>query len=99
MHAGIDIAGSGSISAAQSGTVVAAEFHSGWGNYVKIDHGNGLETLYAHMERGSIPVSVGDTVSQGQTIGTMGQTGSATGVHLHFEVYVNGVQVDPAPYL
>lgn len=99
LHAGIDIAGSGSISAAQSGTVVAAEFHSGWGNYVKIDHGNGLETLYAHMERGSIPVSVGDTVSQGQTIGTMGQTGSATGVHLHFEVYVNGVQVDPAPYL
>jgi len=99
LHAGLDIAGSGDILAAQSGTVVAATSHSGWGNYVRIDHGNGLETLYAHMANGSIPVSVGDTVTQGQTIGTMGQTGSATGVHLHFEVYVNGVQVDPAPYL
>lgn len=99
LHAGLDIAGSGPISAAQSGTVVAAEYHSGWGNYVKIDHGNGLQTLYAHLQDGSTTVSVGDTVSQGQTIGTMGQTGSATGVHLHFEVYVNGLQVDPAPYL
>ncbi len=99
LHAGLDIAGKGDILAAQSGTVVAATSHSGWGNYVKIDHGNGIETLYAHMANGSIPVSVGDTVSQGQTIGKMGQTGSATGIHLHFEVYVNGVQVDPAPYL
>lgn len=99
LHAGMDIAGSGDILVVQSGTVVAAQYQSGWGNYVKIDHGNGIQTLYAHLQDGSIPVTVGDTVSQSQTIGTMGQTGSATGVHLHFEVYVNGVQVDPAPYL
>lgn len=99
LHAGIDIAGSGPVSAAQDGIVVAAQYHSGWGNYVKIDHGNSLQTLYAHMQNGSTSVSTGDTVSQGDTIGTMGSTGSATGVHLHFEVYVNGVQVDPMPYL
>ncbi|WP_169720315.1 LysM peptidoglycan-binding domain-containing M23 family metallopeptidase [Atopococcus tabaci] len=99
LHAGIDIAGGGPVSAVQSGTVVAAQYDSGWGNYVKIDHGNGLQTLYAHLQDGSTQVSVGDQVSQGQTIGTMGRTGSATGVHLHFEVYVNGIQVDPAPYL
>lgn len=99
LHAGMDIAGSGPISAVADGTVVAATYQSGWGNYVKIDHGNGLQTLYAHMADGSTNVSVGDEVSQGDTIGTMGQTGSATGVHLHFEVYLNGIQVDPAPYL
>lgn len=99
LHGGIDIAGGGAVSAAQGGTVVQVDYNSGWGNYIVIDHGNGLQTLYAHLQNGSITVAEGATVSQGQTIGTMGQTGSATGVHLHFEIYVNGVQVDPAPYL
>ena len=66
---------------------------------MKIDHGNGVQTLYAHMVSGSLLVSPGQQVSQGQQIGTMGTTGSSTGVHLHFEVYVNGSRVDPANYL
>lgn len=99
LHAGLDIAGGGPIVAAQSGTVVAATYDSGWGNYVKIDHGNGLQTLYAHMRTGSLRVSPGQHVSQGQQIGIMGTTGSSTGVHLHFEVYKNGSTTNPAPYL
>lgn len=95
----MDFGGGGPIVAAQSGTVVKAQYNSGWGWYVKIDHGNGLATLYAHMLPGSLRVSVGQKVSQGQQIGTMGTSGSSTGVHLHFEVYKNGVQTNPAPYL
>ena len=98
LHAGLDIGGGGPIVAAQSGTVVQAQYHSGWGYYVKINHGNGLQTLYAHMQPG-LRVSVGQYVSQGQRLGTMGTTGSSTGVHLHFEVYKNGYTVNPAPYL
>lgn len=98
LHAGIDIGGGGPIVAAQSGTVVRAQYHSGWGYYVKINHGNGLQTLYAHMQP-NLRVSVGQHVSQGQQIGTMGTTGTSTGVHLHFEVYKNGRTVNPAPYL
>lgn len=99
LHAGLDIAGGGPIVAAQSGRVVRAQYNSGWGYYVKIDHGNGLQTLYAHMQAGSTRVRVGQQVSQGQQIGTMGTTGASTGVHLHFEVYKNGRTVNPAPYL
>lgn len=99
LHAGMDIAGGGPIVAAQSGTVTRARYHEGWGWYVKIDHGEGLETLYAHMQTDSLKVKEGDTVSQDQEIGTMGTTGSSTGVHLHFEVYVDDTQVDPAEFL
>ncbi len=99
LHGGIDFGGGGPIVAAQSGTVVFAGYHSSWGYYVKIDHGNGLQTLYAHMVSGSLLVSPGQQVSQGQQIGTMGTTGSSTGVHLHFEVYVNGSRVNPSNYL
>lgn len=99
LHGGIDFGGGGPIVAVQSGTVVFAGYHSSWGYYVKIDHGNGLQTLYAHMVAGSLLVTAGQQVSQGQQIGTMGTTGSSTGVHLHFEVYVNGSRVDPANYL
>lgn len=99
LHGGIDFGGSGPIVAAQSGTVEIAGYDSGWGNYVKINHGNGVETLYAHMVSGSLAVAPGQKVSQGQHLGTMGMTGSATGIHLHFEVYVNGTRVDPASYL
>lgn len=99
LHGGIDFAGGGQIVAAKSGTVLVAGYHSSWGYYVKIDHGNGFQTLYAHMKAGSLLISPGQLVSQGQQIGTMGTTGASTGVHLHFEVYDNNTRVDPAPYL
>lgn len=99
LHGGIDFAGSGPIVAAQKGTVLVAGYHSQWGYYVKLDHGNGIETLYAHMEAGSLKVAPGQDILQGQELGIMGTTGESTGVHLHFEVYENGTRVDPAPYL
>lgn len=95
----MDFGGGGPIVASKGGTVVRAQYHSSWGWYVKIDHGNGIETLYAHMQPGSLRVSVGQKVSQGQQVGTMGTSGGSTGIHLHFEVYKNGVRTDPAPYL
>ncbi len=100
-HTGIDIQSyyGGPIYAAASGTVVT----SGWSNYgygyhVVIDHGNGLKTLYAHQNQ-QPPVSVGQTVSQGQVIGFEGETGMASGVHLHFEVQINGTAVNPRGYI
>lgn len=87
--------------AAADGTVIKAAtgWNGGYGNHVIIDHGNGLQTLYAHMER--FYVNVGDTVTQGQVIGKQGNTGrvyGATGIHLHFEVRDNGVKRNPANY-
>ena len=74
----------------------------GWGNYIKIKHtgvaDGQYETQYAHLESGSIKVKVGDTVTAGQEIGTMGTTGRSTGIHLHFELWHNGVRVDNYPY-
>ena len=102
LHRGQDIAGSGAISAAQTGTVVTATYHASFGYYVVINHGtiNGVtvETLYAHMQPGLL-VAPGQTVSQGQQIGIMGTTGDSTGVHLHFEVHENGGLVDPLNYI
>ncbi|EAD5687847.1 murein hydrolase activator EnvC family protein [Listeria innocua] len=106
-HKGQDIAGGGTItvSAAASGRVVFSGFGatgSGFGGYgyvVKIDHGNGFQTLYAHMRAGSLKVVTGQQVSQGQPIGIMGSTGQSTGQHLHFEIHKNGIPVDPAPYI
>ena len=96
-HGGTDIGASygTAIYAADSGTVVRSSdgWNGGWGNYVMIDHGNGMQTLYAHMS--SRAVSVGQTVSRGQTIGYVGSTGMSTGPHLHFEMYVNGSRIDP----
>lgn len=101
-HRGVDIAGSGAISAAQSGTVETATYHSSYGYYVVINHGtiNGVnvKTLYAHMQPGLL-VAPGQTVSQGQQVGVMGTTGSSTGVHLHFEVQENGAVVNPVNYI
>ena len=97
-HGGLDIgAGQGaSIVAAQAGTVILASYSGGYGNCVMINHGNGLVTLYGHMQ--SISVRNGAHVSKGQTIGRVGSTGVSTGPHCHFEIRINGVQTDPAPY-
>lgn len=96
-HTGIDISASGingsSILAVASGTVIKAELHSSYGNYVIIDHGGGICTLYAHSSK--LLVKVGQKVAQGDIIAKVGTTGQSTGPHLHFEVRVNGKAVDP----
>ena len=93
LHDAIDIAGSGEgspIYAANDGTVATASWgHYSLGNHVVINHNNGYYTMYAHLS--SINVSVGQTVRKYQQIGAMGHTGQATGTHLHFGVYVNGM--------
>lgn len=98
-HSGIDIDGFNNagqpIIAAASGTVITASYDGGYGNYVIIDHGD-TSTVYAHCS--GLAVSYGEYVSQGQTIGYLGDTGRATGVHLHFEVYVGDGRVDPTQY-
>jgi murein DD-endopeptidase MepM/ murein hydrolase activator NlpD len=97
-HAGLDIGASqgASIVAAASGTVIVASYYGGYGNCVMIDHGNGIVTVYGHME--SIGVSYGAYVSAGQYIGAVGSTGVSTGPHCHFEIRINGATTDPAAY-
>ena len=99
LHAGIDIGvpEGTPIHAAASGTVVLAGWIDGYGNYTCIDHGGGLATCYAHQS--AYAVSTGAHVSQGQVIGYVGSTGHSFGPHLHFEVRINGVPVDPLGYL
>jgi|GEM_PF-5355734 len=100
IHYGLDLIGGSEIVAASSGTVtIAQNGYYGYGTAVKIDHGNGTQTLYGHMVEGSLKVKVGDTVSAGQTLGTMGNTGDSDGVHLHFEVWLNDARVNPYPFL
>ena len=100
-HGGIDImAGYGtSIVSASPGTVVTVADDSGWGSYVKVDHGGGIYTLYAHMISGSQTVSVGQFVNAGDMLGSVGDTGYASVAHLHFEVYAGGSRVDPVGWL
>lgn len=90
LHDGTDIAGCGygsNIFAAQSGTVVQSSYKFDNGEYITIDHHNGYYSMYAHMISGSRRVHVGDYVVKGQVIGSMGRTGAATGVHLHFSIW------------
>ncbi len=98
-HTGVDFGASyGSpIVAAKSGVVTTATYNIAYGNMVIIDHGDGTSTLYAHAS--SFATSVGQTVSQGQTIAYVGSTGYSTGPHLHFEIRINGQHVDPLPYV
>lgn len=98
-HTGLDITGpyTAPTYAADDGRVEAVGWGSGYGNRIIINHGNGIKTLYAHHSK--MFVSVGDSVSRGQTIGMIGCTGWCTGPHVHFEVIVNGVQVNPLSYL
>lgn len=96
-HTGTDIAAPGGteIKAVKGGVVVTSAYApSSYGEYVVINHGNGISTLYAHMTRGSRKVKAGDVVSQGQVIGLVGSTGSSTGNHLHLELRKNGVRQD-----
>lgn len=99
-HTGMDIgANRGTvIRAAASGTVVkAVRQYYAYGIHVKISHGNGIYTLYAHMSQ--LAVSYGDYVQQGQIIGYVGMTGNASGNHCHFEIIINGRFMDPAKYI
>lgn len=107
LHAGIDL-GMGNaagtslgkdIIAVAQGTVIVAGVHSSYGYYVIIDHGGGLQTLYAHCLANSLMVTPGQVVAAGQPIARVGSTGYSTGPHLHFEVRVNGNRVNPRPYL
>jgi len=104
-HQGLDfIPGAGSpIQAIADGTVSAVTGPSGaFGNHVEIEHvvdGQKVTSTYSHMQSGSVAVSVGQTVTVGQIIGAVGSTGNSTGAHLHFEIHLNGVPVDPYPWL
>ena len=99
-HAGIDIDGYGNdgqpIVAAASGTVITSTNSGAYGNYVIIDHGNGYQTVYAHMS--SNAVGSGAYVNAGDTIGYLGSTGNSSGTHCHFEIRINGSTTDPAQY-
>jgi len=99
MHTGVDMHAEygTSIVSGAAGVVVWAGWRDGYGNTVIIDHGNQYATLYAHQS--VVHVSVGQRVEAGQTVGAVGSTGMSTGPHLHFEVRVLGVPVDPAAHL
>lgn len=98
-HKGIDIgaAGGAAIVASAGGRVTTSTYSSSAGNYIVISHGNGLSTVYMHCS--ALYVSVGETVSQGQTIAAVGSTGYSTGNHLHFGVIKNGTYVNPLGYV
>lgn len=98
-HLGIDIAAPEGtpIYASDSGYVVAAGWSGGYGNRVIIDHGNGFKTLYGHMV--IILVQPGMSVERGDLLGRVGETGRATGPHIHFELWLNGVKRNPFGYL
>ncbi len=107
-HSGIDFVKQGyqldEIIACKKGKVINAEknvpgYKAGsYGNFVHIQHGGNISTVYAHMKPGTVCVNIGDIVEDGQVIGYMGATGFVTGAHLHFEVRENNIPVDPNPY-
>ncbi len=99
VHKGIDIAAPNgtTIRAAADGVVVEAGWHSGYGNLVIIDHGNGVKTYYGHCSK--LYVSAGKSVLAGDTIAAVGSTGNSTGNHLHFEIRLNGEQINPQKYI
>ncbi|MGH2750246.1 MAG: MCE family protein [Actinomycetota bacterium] len=99
MHTGIDIDGvtGEPVVASAAGTVVFAGYYSGYGNAVILDHGNGFATLYAHLS--ALDAGAGQVIDQGEILGAVGCTGNCTGDHLHFELRVGDIPVDPLPYL
>ncbi|MEG1873189.1 MAG: peptidoglycan DD-metalloendopeptidase family protein, partial [Ruthenibacterium sp.] len=98
-HRGLDICAAygTTVFAADGGTVVEAGWHWSWGNYILIDHGNGITTRYAHNSQ--LLVGVGATVAKGTPISLIGSTGTSSGNHCHFEVTVNGGLVNPRSYI
>ncbi|HXG80386.1 MAG TPA: M23 family metallopeptidase [Sphingomicrobium sp.] len=99
-HQGIDLAApiGTPIYATADGTVTEAAYNNGgYGNLIKLDHGRGIETRYAHLSR--ILVSPGQRIARGQVIGHMGSTGRSTGSHLHYEVRIDGRAVNPIPFM
>ena len=98
-HSGIDIiADKGTkVLAVADGKVIKAEFSTAYGYYIVIEHTDGYETLYAHLQE--MKVDVGDTIVTGDEIGTVGATGMATGPHLHLELHYNGEPVNPLEYI
>ena len=99
IHTGIDICtstGTG-IRSIAPGTVTYSGWKGSYGNLVIIDHGNGIQTYYAHCSR--LYVNVGQAVNQGETIAAVGSTGNSTGAHLHLEIRVNGAALNPQNYL
>lgn len=98
-HGGMDIAApyGTSIESSNDGVVIFAGWHYSYGNYIIVDHGGGISTLYAHASK--LLASAGQAVSRGQKIAQIGSTGYSTGNHLHFEVRINGVRTDPMKYL
>lgn len=100
-HPGDDIGAAcgATIAAAAAGTVIEAGPNGSYGNFVLIDHGGAVQSAYGHIRDGGIAVTVGQTVAAGQPIAQVGSTGASTGCHLHLEVRVNGIQIDPQPFL
>lgn len=100
-HTGVDFAApqGTDIHAAEGGVVIVAEWWSGYGNTVIIDHGDNVWTLYGHIRNGGIAVEKGQQVKKGEKVAEVGSTGNSTGPHCHFEVRINGNPVDPMPYL
>ncbi len=98
-HTGLDIATSSGtpISVVADGTVTCAQYSGAYGNLVKVSHGNGVETWYAHTSK--MYVTVGQEVKAGDTIAAVGSTGNSTGPHLHFEIRINGNHVNPQNYM
>ena len=98
-HTGLDIAAptGRDIQVIASGTVTCASYQGSYGYLVKVDHGNGLETWYAHCSK--MYVKAGQQVSAGDVIAAVGSTGNSTGAHLHLEIRINGVHVNPQNYL
>ena len=100
-HWGTDIAGGCGVPiyAAHAGTVGLIAWGGGYGNYIRLDHGGGVSTQYAHIVHGGMRVSIGQAVSPGQLIAITGTTGNSTGCHLHYEVRINGATTDPIPFM
>jgi murein DD-endopeptidase MepM/ murein hydrolase activator NlpD len=98
MHKGIDFAvPSGTpVMAAGAGVIQEAHWENGFGNFVLLNHGNGYSTAYGHLSRYALGIRPGAHVRQGQVIAYSGATGLATGPHLHYEIRINGQQVNPA---
>jgi murein DD-endopeptidase MepM/ murein hydrolase activator NlpD len=99
MHEGIDLAGpiGTPVYSTAEGTVIFAGWSSGYGRLIKIQHENGIETRFGHLN--AIRVEVGQRVSRGDRIGDMGNSGRSTGPHLHYEIRVNGEPLDPMIYI